>query len=1188
MIRRKLIFILFFFLLTLSGQTNAQILANANLNLNPGGYINDVAYSEYHDAYVVVGNFTSIGGYSRKNIAFIDRATLLVETASYMVPISNIDGEIKTVEIIKTFSYGIPNVDSCHLYIGGSFGTVTIGATNYTRNGIAKLVSKRPYILPITTTNFVMHSWNPDLDMDPGYPEPFCEGVTDIVSIGDSILFCGGFLDLHFDIYQCLALYSNTTGAPLVFPAAAGTFTWADDFLYKICLTDDLIFVTGTKSGSNWNYLIKMDYFGNTFNYTQFYFETPQLNGITDIYELDDSLLLVLESSHSTFDGPDDIVICRQSDGSLKTDHYLTPSGSEFIAAGTLSSKTSMVTYNDKLYVGSGVTNNSLMSFELGNSSVSQPAPVYWNSGNTTPFPVYYFGNTHVARNRLFVSSSNLTLVGGQSRIGLGIYCLEPENPQGFTQYSSTVCPLDVDTFTIPTSQFAEGYRWEYTGNFLDLGNNGTFDTGPIDFDASNANSVVVKFGEFATSGTLTVTPYSYCNGTTKVFAKSQSVIISVKSIPNVNAGIDTAITCHNFNTGIELFGYSDSLNVVDYLWDYGNDLLNVSGQIDTVENAGNYIFKVTNIFGCANYDTVYVGLDTISPNATLPVGPNMLTCDNPQITLLGSSTTSNTIINWAYAGDSTLLNPYTTSGLGNHALIVVDTINGCEKILNLFVAGDFVSPNISFLEYPVFTSGTLDTLTCYNDSITVNAYSTSSNATVEWTTQDTSAFFGSSLNITTPGFYYLFATDADNGCTDYKVINVDANFATPQSVAPVSALINCSVDSVELIGSTINNFVTTEWFDGTTTSTQNPIIAYNSGWYYFTVTDTTNGCSATDSVEVMQDNSINVDAGNDQLICDKELVTLNVNYIGNFTTISYSWNNGSTNASATYEGGTNSEATVIVYGDGGCVGHDTVSINLPPYGVATFQGFKPCDGGATGQIVITPVSGATPFEYSIDNGNTFQSSPVFTNLIVGNYNFVVRDSVGCDYFYSASITENSAVPEADFLFSTYNFESDTVVLIDISNPPADSVDWMIPLELIWLNEGDEIPFILLPDTGTFSIGMRAYFGSCQVDVNKLIYASAYDSLNATTYNANGIKSVLLYPNPTTGIFTVEVEFYKSQRCKVYVQDMIGNTYFTDEFEESTIIQIPVELDDNAMDGTYLLKVIAEFDSKYITFILAR
>ncbi|WP_205958089.1 T9SS type B sorting domain-containing protein [Flavivirga algicola] len=71
------------------------------------------------------------------------------------------------------------------------------------------------------------------------------------------------------------------------------------------------------------------------------------------------------------------------------------------------------------------------------------------------------------------------------------------------------------------------------------------------------------------------------------------------------------------------------------------------------------------------------------------------------------------------------------------------------------------------------------------------------------------------------------------------------------------------------------------------------------------------------------------------------------------------------------------------------------------------------CIGGADGSIVVTASNGVPPYQYSIDNGATFQASNVFNGLNVagGPYNVVVRDAKDCDSAATVvNITEPSSV----------------------------------------------------------------------------------------------------------------------------------------------------------------------------------
>ncbi|RMH01364.1 MAG: hypothetical protein D6706_01920 [Chloroflexi bacterium] len=58
------------------------------------------------------------------------------------------------------------------------------------------------------------------------------------------------------------------------------------------------------------------------------------------------------------------------------------------------------------------------------------------------------------------------------------------------------------------------------------------------------------------------------------------------------------------------------------------------------------------------------------------------------------------------------------------------------------------------------------------------------------------------------------------------------------------------------------------------------------------------------------------------------------------------------------------------------------------------------CNGDSTGSITIFASGGTGTLSYSIDGGNTYQSSNSFTNLPAGSYNVYVRDASGCEKAY--------------------------------------------------------------------------------------------------------------------------------------------------------------------------------------------
>ncbi len=65
------------------------------------------------------------------------------------------------------------------------------------------------------------------------------------------------------------------------------------------------------------------------------------------------------------------------------------------------------------------------------------------------------------------------------------------------------------------------------------------------------------------------------------------------------------------------------------------------------------------------------------------------------------------------------------------------------------------------------------------------------------------------------------------------------------------------------------------------------------------------------------------------------------------------------------------------------------------------------CLGISTGQIVVTPIAGISPFNYSIDTGSNYQPLDTFKNLASGNYSILITDAVGCIYNSPTQIVGN-------------------------------------------------------------------------------------------------------------------------------------------------------------------------------------
>ena len=158
-----------------------QSLHNVTLDLNVGGEVYDVTYDDTKDVYVVVGDFNSIQGQARKNLAFIDANTMQVTSNN---PISSIDGHITSVEYLEVAG-AIPGWFNYYLYIGGDFSMIN----GLARNQMARVKSSVGFFgaQPYSIDN----SWSAPFEYMPPGNNGF--GVNDLELNGEILVVGGHF-----------------------------------------------------------------------------------------------------------------------------------------------------------------------------------------------------------------------------------------------------------------------------------------------------------------------------------------------------------------------------------------------------------------------------------------------------------------------------------------------------------------------------------------------------------------------------------------------------------------------------------------------------------------------------------------------------------------------------------------------------------------------------------------------------------------------------------------------------------------------------------------------------------------------------------------------------------------------------------------------------------------------------------
>ena len=119
-----------------------------------------------------------------------------------------------------------------------------------------------------------------------------------------------------------------------------------------------------------------------------------------------------------------------------------------------------------------------------------------------------------------------------------------------------------------------------------------------------------------------------------------------------------------------------------------------------------------------------------------------------------------------------------------------------------------------------------------------------------------------------------------------------------------------------------------------------------------------------------------------------------------------YSWSPGGATTQNITVNPTSTTTYTVSYTLPGCptsgTATGTVTVSTP-LNVTTSAPPIAC-GQTNGSVTINASGGTQPYSYSIDAGNTYQSSPVFNTLNPGAYTFRIKDFIGCTTDVGASL----------------------------------------------------------------------------------------------------------------------------------------------------------------------------------------
>lgn len=293
----------------------------------------------------------------------------------------------------------------------------------------------------------------------------------------------------------------------------------------------------------------------------------------------------------------------------------------------------------------------------------------------------------------------------------------------------------------------------------------------------------------------------------------------------------------------------------VTWAWSLQGQPLSASGENLSLSAPGLYAVTVTAANGCTNSATILIEQDIALPVIDAVQG-GVIDCNAATFCLQASSSTPGVTYQWFNQGGNPLApGPSPCVAAAQTYTLVVTAYNGCTASATAQVTS---SPDL-----PQNVVATLSSpINCTNTTVTIEVSSSTPGVTYQWSGPMGFASSSAQNLVSTPGAYAVTVTNPANGCTasDGFTIPIDTIAPLLTGTGPTLTCTNPGgTISVNVNNSSPGTGYTYQWLSpgGNTGFPSDPSLSISeSGTWTVTVTNTTNGCTAVQSIAVQQNNT--------------------------------------------------------------------------------------------------------------------------------------------------------------------------------------------------------------------------------------------------------------------------------------------------------------------------------------------